>query len=215
MMRGGGNSPGATSAPGATNPGLASNNDNNSNPVRNPVAANTAPPAASGSIDPVVGCYQWFNNGTVIIHENGTMVGGPFTARWRVVNASQRSYTFTWPEAVDTVTLSTDQQSLSGGNQYGYPTSGTRLSGSTGLTGAWKWPNGAMVVVSSDGTFLVMGSSLAGTWKTVDASRRIYTMTWPDPVDSVTLSADGTRVSGSDQYGIAISGVKTQPCSEN
>ena len=45
---------------------------------------------------------------------------------------------------------------------------------------------------------------------------RIYILTGSDlPKDSVTLSADGTRVSGEDQYGLAISGVKTQPCNLN
>ena len=193
MLRGGGGSQGTASAPisnpsiTTTNPPGSTNPTTNSNPIANAVAS-TQLPAAKAGTDPIVGCYQWFNNAPVVIHENGTMVGGPFTARWRVVNAAQRTYTFTWPEAVDTVTISPDQQSLSGGNQYGYPTSGTRISGSTGLVGAWKWPNGAMVIMSGDGTFMVFSAaSLHGKWKAVDASRGIYTLTWPDPVDSVTL----------------------------
>ncbi len=220
LMRGGGGGGGGTqtvvNVPNTPSP-AATNPSSSPNPVNKPVAENALPkaPIVNSSADPIVGCYQWFNNGQVVIHENGTMVGGPFTARWRVVNAAQRSYTFTWPEAVDTITLSPNQQSLSGGNQYGYPTSATRLAGSTGLTGSWTWPNGAMVIVSDDGTFNVFGSTMGGKWKTVDASRRTYTLTWPDPVDSVTLSADGSRVFGSNQYGIAISGVRTQPCSEN
>jgi hypothetical protein len=84
------------------------------------------------------------------------------------------------------------------------------------MVGSWSWPGGQLVIISPDGTFLDFSApSLHGKWNAVDAARGIYSMTWPDPVDSVTLSADGTRVSGSDQYGIAISGVKTQPCSEN
>ncbi len=164
--------------------------------------------------EPIMGCYQWFNNAPVVIHANGTIVGGPFTGRWRLMTASatRRTYTFTWPEATDTVTIAPDQQSLSGGNQYGYPTSGVRVSGSYGLIGVWRWPNGVPVTVLPNGTF--SAATFHGRWKAVDAARGVYTLTWPNPVDSVALSADGSHISGSNQYGIAISGVRTQPCSE-
>jgi hypothetical protein len=165
--------------------------------------------------EPIVGCYQWFNNAPVVIHADGTMVGGPFTGHWRLMTASetQRTYTFTWPEATDTVTIAPDQQSLSGGNQYGYPTSGTRIAGNYGLTGAWRWPNGVPVTVLPNGTFTA--ATFHGRWKATDAAHGIYTLTWPNPVDSVTLSTDGSRIFGANQYGVAISGVRTKPCSEN
>jgi len=151
----------------------------------------------------------------VVIHADGTMVGGPFTGHWRLMTASstQRTYTFTWPEATDTVTISPDQQSLSGANQYGYPTSGTRIGGSYGLIGVWRWPNGVPVTVLANGTFTA--ATFHGRWQATDVLRGIYTLTWPNPVDSVALSSDGTRISGANQYGVAISGVKTAPCSEN
>jgi hypothetical protein len=163
--------------------------------------------------DAIVGCYRWFNNQPVVIYGNGTMTGGPFTGRWRVVNSASRSYTFTWPEATDTVSVAANQQSLSGANQYGFPTSGTRLTAGAGLVGTWRWPNGVPVVVAADGTF--SAATFRGTWRVADASRGVYTLTWPNPVDHVALSADGTRISGSNQYGVAISGVRTLPCSEN
>ena len=160
------------------------------------------------------GCYRWFNNAPVVIHANGTIVGGPFTGHWRLMTASQtvRTYEFTWPEAVDTVTIAADQQSLSGGNQYGFPTSGMRVSGGPGLIGVWRWPNGVPVTVMANGTFTA--ATFQGRWRVVDAMRGVYTLTWPDPVDHVTLSADATRISGQNQYGVAISGVRTQPCNE-
>ena len=159
------------------------------------------------------GCYQWFNNQPVVIYRDGRIVGGPFTGHWRLMTASadKRTYTFTWPEATDTVTVAPDQQSLSGGNQYGFPTSGTRISPGAGLVGVWRWPNGVPVTVAPNGTFTA--ATFHGRWKAVDAARGIYTLTWPSPVDSVALSADSTHISGSNQYGIAISGVRTQPCS--
>jgi hypothetical protein len=164
------------------------------------------------SVDPIVGCYQWFNNVPVVIRADGTMVGGPFTARWRRVSTVRHAYTFTWPEATDTVTISPDQQSLKGSNQYGFPTSGTRIAGSSGLVGTWRWPNGVPVTVSRDGKF--SAASFHGRWRAIDASRGIYALTWPNPVDSVTLSADGSRVSGANQYGVPISGV-AEPCAGN
>lgn len=158
------------------------------------------------------GCYQWFNNQPVVIHRDGRIVGGPFTGRWQLMTASadKRTYTFTWPEATDTVTVAPDQQSLSGQNQYGFPTSGTRMSPGTGVVGVWRWPNGVPVTVAPNGTFTA--ATFHGQWRAVDPARGIYTLTWPKPVDSVALSADSTHISGSNQYGIAISGVRTHPC---
>jgi hypothetical protein len=151
----------------------------------------------------------------VVIHTDGTMVAGPFTAHWRLMSASatQRNYTFTWPEATDTVIIAPDQQSLNGANQYGYPASGTRMAGSAGLVGVWRWPNGVPVTVLANGTFTA--ATFHGRWQATDAAHGTYTLTWPNPVDSVTLSSDGSRISGANQYGVAISGVRTQPCSEN
>lgn len=174
--------------------------------------ATTSPDAKTGP-DPIVGCYQWFNNAPVVIRADGTMSGGQFAARWRAVNAEQRMYTFTWPEATDTVTISPDQRSLKGGNQYGYATSATRAAGMGGLIGIWNWSSGVPVTVYPDGSF--SAATFRGKWQAMDVSRGIYTLTWPNPVDNVTLSMDGTLVSGTNQYGVAISGVKTGNCAGN
>ena len=165
------------------------------------------------TVDPIVGCYQWFNNAPVVIHRDGTIVGGPFTGHWRRLDASRRAYTFAWPVSTDTVTISADQRSLSGANQYGYPASGVRMAGNSGLVGTWRWPNGVPVIVSPNGTF--SAATFMGKWQALDASRGLYTLSWPGPVDSVTLTADGSRISGANQYGIKISGVRTQPCATN
>jgi hypothetical protein len=87
---------------------------------------------------------------------------------------------------------------------------GGRLTGTVGMPGTWKWTNGYVVNISSNGTFT--SGSFRGSWRAVDASRGIYEMTWPKPVDSVTLTSGGTRIAGSNQYGVAISGVKTGVC---
>jgi hypothetical protein len=199
LLRGGGSSLGAPNPPAAA-PNL---------PPATPKAAVSPGPGG----DAIVGCYQWFNNVPVVIHADHTMVAGPYTANWRQMSTARRAYTFTWPEATDTVTISLDQGSLSGANQYGFPATGTRIGGSSGLVGVWRWANGVPLTVSPDGTF--SAATFRGRWRAVDATRGIYTLTWPNPVDSVTLSADGSRVSGANQYGVAISGVRTGPCVGN
>src|SRR5579863_2429677 len=210
LLRGGGNSEVPAQPP---NPAEIPSPEQMPSPPNSPMSTNPPAPAARSGTDPIVGCYQWFNNAPVVIRSDGSMVGGPFTEHWRLESASRREYTFTWPEATDTVTISPDQQSLSGANQYGYPTSGTRMSGSGGLAGSWRWPNGVPVIVNPNGSFTA--ASFQGRWQAVDALRGIYTLTWPNPVDSVTLSADGSRVSGSNQYGVAISGVRSGSCVGN
>lgn len=179
-------------------------------PTPNPSPAPTPGPTAA---DPIVGCYHWFNNGSVFIHSNGVILGGPFTGHWRLVSAAQRKYTFTWPEAIDTVTIKADQQSLSGSNQYGYPIAATRVPGGFGIIGTWILSNNVPMVVLANGTF--SAGTFSGTWQTVDASRGMYTLTWPDPVDSVTLSADDQTISGANQYGVATSGTRVEPCNVN
>ncbi len=222
LMRGGGNSQSAGDMPAATDPAGVNSGandpnagDNAATPVAKAAPSSHRSQAAgvNGSVDPIVGCYQWFNNAPVTIRADGTVTGGPFTARWRVVNAERRAYTFTWPVMVETLTVSPDQRSMSGGNQYGYPISGGRVSGTVGLAGNWHWANGWNVSVAPNGTFT--SGTWRGTWRAVDAARGIFEMNWPSPVDSVILLGGGTRISGSNQYGVATSGVKTGACGGN
>ena len=213
MRSGAGNSPGAAVTPGPTSPIV----DNPPLSVTNPPVAKTPPPRSTPvepapvqpTSDPIVGCYQWFNNATVVARADHTVTGGPFTGHWRVIDAARHSYALAWPEAVvDTITISPDQRSHSGANQYGFPTSGTRISGTSGLPGTWRWYNGVPVTISPNGTF--SAGPIRGKWQALDPSRGIYTLTWPAPVDTVTLS--GSRVSGTNQYGVAISGTRIGAC---
>jgi hypothetical protein len=134
------------------------------------------------------------------------MVTGPFTGRWQ--HMGQRSYHFTWPEAIDAVTISGDGNSLSGVNQYGFPTSGSRVAPGVGIVGAWRWPNGAIVISTPQGTFSV--GPFAGRWRITGGNT--FNLTWPKPVDSVNLSSDSRRIAGHNQYGVAISGTRTGGC---
>ena len=204
--------------PAGTIPSNVNPSPNPINPSPNPqgVTPNPGPtpgPSPSAAVDPIVGCYHWFNNGSVFIHSNGIILGGPFTGHWRLVSAARRAYTFTWPAAIDTITITADQRSLSGSNQYAYPIAATRIAGTVGLVGTWNMSNNVPLLVYANGSF--SAATFSGTWQTVDASRGIYTLTWPDPVDSVTLSADDQTISGGNQYGVATSGTRVEPCNVN
>jgi len=187
-------------------------------------ATKTQPPVpplpVSRAIDPIVGCYQWYNGAPVTIRADHTATGGPFKAMWRVVNGAARTYALTWPQpALDTVAVSPNQQSLSGANQYEVPISGTRTSGGSGLVGTWNWvagipfsmaidPNGTYTATSSTGTF-------HGTWQLAGLPG-VYTLAAAErPVDTLTLSADGSRLAGANQYGFPTTAAKTGSCALN
>jgi len=221
LMRNGGSSGGGSAlTPETLNP--AGGGEAGSDPKAaggntvTPVPKKTPAPKSSGSnanADPIVGCYTWSNNSQVVFRADGTIGAGPFTGHWRLADAQRRAYTFTWPVMIETLTVSPDQRTMSGGNQYGYPISGARVTGSVGLAGTWHWANGWNVDVSPNGTFT--SGTFRGTWRAVDASRGLYEMNWPAPVDSVVLLGGGTRVAGANQYGVATSGVKTGVCGGN
>jgi len=182
-------------------------NSSTENPPGNVVDRGSPREKNAPGSDPIVGCWHWFTNAPVVINANGLMTGGPFTAQWRLVDPARRVYTFTWPEAVDSSTLSPDGSSLSGGNQYGFNMSATRIGVGLGLPGMWRWYNGVVVAIQPDGSFLA--GNIRWHWR---GSGTSYTLTWPKPVDTVTLSADHSRVDGSNQYGVHISGTKTGNC---
>jgi TIR domain len=163
------------------------------------------------SADPIVGCWRWFNNVQVVIRSSGTMTAGPFTARWRLTNPRRRVYQFTWPEAVDTVQVSADGRTFTGGNQYGFSTSATRMSFGPEIEGLWRLYNGAVITVLPDGRFTV--GNISGRWRMLSPTS--YALTWPDPVDTVTLTPDDQQLSGRNQYGIQVSGTKLGDCGAN
>ncbi len=195
--QGGNNSGSGTiveSTPSANQPTPSSPRPAPNNPVRS-------------SSDAIVGCWHWFNNGTVVVNGNGLVIGGPFTGHWKTVDPARQVYALSWPEAVDSVGLSPDGRTLAGANQYGVPMSAARLGGGNGFPGTWRWYNGVTVTIQPDGTLLA--GSIRAQW---EGSGNAYRITWPGPVDTITLSADHTSVEGHNQYGVHISGAKTGNC---
>lgn len=191
--------------------------------------ANVAPPAGEGQFAPapapappgdaapappetvprnvatdIVGCWRWSNNVTVPIRADGSMTAGPFQGQWR--RGGDRAFTFTWPEPVDTLMMSADGLRLQGSNNYGVPVVATRVSGGPDFAGVWQW--GGVATVVADGSGRVSLGPLSGTWSLADRGQRIYRVTWPKIQDSVTVSEDGSRIQGVNQYGVAVGGTR-------
>jgi TIR domain len=213
-----------TSRP-ADNPGAQDNGNNTqpapvvdptpSNDVTPTPAKKSAPaparePATGANGNPIAGC--WLVNGAspYTVHADGSISAGPFTGHWRDLGGGH--YTFTWPDMIETLTISPDQRNMSGGNQFGFPISGGRTSGTVGPVGNWHWANGWNVSISPGGTFT--SGSWSGTWRIADSARGIFEMTWPKPVDQVLLLGGGMRIQAANQYGVASYSVRASNCSE-
>ncbi len=185
-----------------------SNNDATPAPAKKSAPARK--PIAAGSANPITGCWLANGTGPYTIHADGTISAGPFTGHWR--DLGNGHYTFTWPDMIETLTVSPDQRSMSGSNQFGFPITGGRTSGGVGLAGSWHWANGWNVNVSPNGTFV--SGPWSGTWRAADAARGVYEMTWPKPVDQVLLLGGGMRISASNQYGVSSTSIRASTCSE-
>jgi hypothetical protein len=166
-------------------------------------------PLAAADAPSIVGCWRWANNTTVTIRGDGTMTAGPFTGRWEATGG--RGFAFTWPGPVDTLTLSRDGRRLTGGNQYGVAVTATRATAGRDLVGHWTWGGIAPVDLGADGSATL--GALSGRWTVGDASRRLYRVSWPAMRDTVVLSADGARLDGGNQYGVAVASVRLPGCS--
>jgi len=150
------------------------------------------------SLNTLTGCWNWSNGTHIAIDTNGTAHNGLIGATWKIIDITNRHYTITWPSFVDTLSLSADNDVLSGNNNYGLPVTATRKSGVTpGLVGSWLWGNGITMVIRPDAT--VTGGSLKGIWRKAGNN---WVIEWP-VVDSIILSANGRNLSAKNQFGAA------------
>ncbi|MGD9905044.1 MAG: toll/interleukin-1 receptor domain-containing protein [Vicinamibacterales bacterium] len=155
----------------------------------------------------LIGCWRYANDATVEVREDGTARVGPFDGQWR---GSGRRFTLIWPEPVDTLTLSGDGRRLTGGNQYGVSVTASRVGGAPGLSGSWLWGGVVPVDLTADGVARL--GPLTGRWTVADGGRRVYRVTWPKIEEQVTLSDDLGRLTGVNQYGVAVSGTRLPRC---
>lgn len=76
------------------------------------------------------------------------------------------------------------------------------------ITGRWEWFVGGTVIFRADGSSEQEGGA-KGTWSLVNPQRRKYKVVWEAGwIDDLYLSDDGTRLSGSNQFFIPVSGVR-------
>jgi len=74
------------------------------------------------------------------------------------------------------------------------------------IVGSWQWtkPTQHVHEILPDGS-LLCGGKVEGTWKLVDPDRRLYALRWRDRwTDSLTLSADGNTLAGTNNEGEVI-----------
>lgn len=158
----------------------------------------------------LVGTWRWYTGAEVVVRKDGKFSSGTFVGRWRPAGVGPLTFTMTWPPAVDQVTLSEDGRRLTGANQYGVRLTARRIAVERDdLTGSWTWWNGATVVMDSDGN--ITAGPISGEWKVVSKGARQYALTWPPPEDVVTVSADGTRLEGANQFGFRTTARKAAP----
>ena len=74
------------------------------------------------------------------------------------------------------------------------------------LPGCWHWSNDAYIVINEDGT--VNNGPFIATWHAVDQAKGVYTMTWPSFIDTLSLSMDGDRLSGNNNFDLPITATR-------
>ncbi len=151
-------------------------------------------PATPAPAESLLGCWQWSNSMLITVNAGGTANNGFASGPWSA--GGNNSYAIRWPDFIGKVTLSPDGQTLTSVDALGARSSAERLDGSvTSLIGSWRWDNGGIVAVSPDGS--VSAGDFKGAWS---GAARNYQIAWPI-IDAITVSDDGKRLSGSNQFG--------------
>jgi hypothetical protein len=155
----------------------------------------------------IVGCWSMYGN-RVRAEADNSLSGGLLDPTWRYLGGA--SYQVEWPPVTDIVQLSLDGRSFSGANIFGAAIVGQRASGvpgATGFAGSWKY-NNQDFWADSDGN--VGLGTLTGTWSS--RPENTIQIDWThNVVADYTLSADGQRLDGQDNFGQMVSATRI-PC---
>jgi WD40 repeat protein len=168
------------------------------------------------------------DNGQLVIsaiYKRGNAVVGSWTGKDVKVTKGQVTFTEIWekkpvpswvspmPVMVvpdgDRLKYSWGQNNYTDGSSFLSRVSTPAPAGTDPLVGTWNWFNGGTATVLADGTLLRNGKQ-AGTWKVIDASKRLYQLTWPayNAIDDLTLSADGKNLEGKNQNGLRVTATR-------
>lgn len=157
--------------------------------------------------DGILGCWIMYGN-RVRAEADHTVSGGLLEVTWR--HAGGRSYQVEWPRVTDVLQLAPDRNSFAGANIFGAPIVGQRASGAagaSGFAGAWKYNN---VDLWADADGNVGLGTLTGTW--TSPADNVVQINWThNVIGDYTLSEDGQRLDGQDNFGQPISALRT-PC---
>jgi hypothetical protein len=72
------------------------------------------------------------------------------------------------------------------------------------ITGTWRWWTGGDTVFRIDGT-AKNTNGFTATWTCSDGN---YLVSWPTGMDNLRISSDGTRLDGSNNFGLHASGIR-------
>lgn len=178
--------------------------------------------AATGGLP---GTYSWVGGQTLVIQPDGTcqvFLGGRQINSCAWISLGDGRYRFTHRDGgwVDTVTLSPDGNVITGRNNVGSDLRGQRIGvqpqpvdppPAPGLPGRYNWVSGQVLVIQPNGTCQVFlnGQQINScAWVSLGGDR--YRLTHRDGgwVDTITLSADGKVISGVNNAGNPLRGVR-------
>ncbi|WP_193212676.1 hypothetical protein [Luteolibacter marinus] len=121
-------------------------------------------------------------------------------------------YIVTWDDRwIDRLTLSGNGRLLTGSNNNDESITAERISKDgretkkTAAVGTWKWFSGATVVIKANGESVDETRNGRGTWKIVNGGSVEITWDGGDWVDTMVVSSDLQRMSGTNQNGDRIS----------
>ena len=168
----------------------------------------------------ITGNWIWGNGAIVTVNANGSVDAGSVKGTW---SRTGNTYTFRWNNGFsDTMTLSSDGQSMKGKNNNGSDVTARRpsgrsaaggiegsagtttasagqpagpLEGAESLVGIWTWGNGVQVMINAEGR--LDGGNVQGRWRLVDRSKKIYTFEWDNGFkDTMTLWDNNNKLKG-------------------
>lgn len=82
------------------------------------------------------------------------------------------------------------------------------------IVGTWNWFVGPQLTIKADHTF--SNGENSGKWEVTNATERKYTLRWEVGgfIDEVTLSADGKKLTGSNNQNNNVSGERIGDCAD-
>ena len=190
------------------------------------MGAQTTNPTVAGASSGLPGHWDWVGDQTLEISANGTFevfkgLVKINEGQWVSLGGAQFRLTHYKGGWVDTVNLSADANVIDGVNNQGNPVRGTRqgarvtnptLPGAApGLPGRWEWVAGQTLEISANGTFEVfegLAKINEGQWVSLGGAEFRFTHRNGGWIDTVTLSADGKTISGTNNRGNPVQGTR-------